>query len=210
MWCLIRIASAGLHGRLERTGLRKTEFSPTPFGSLGSLDSFCLLGSLAWLSALLASLRSAHRAIKVAREFSLTVSVRSGGHSATGLSILGQIVIDLTKTLNSVWVLEPDSTHPEPYVRVDGGARVADVDEIIARRGYVTALGAYQGIGMGSVLQGGLGYLSRRFGLSVDQIVEAEVVTAEGVVVVCNEKENSGGCFHVGLWRYWLLTLSFW
>jgi FAD/FMN-containing dehydrogenase len=85
-----------------------------------------------------------HRAVRVAREFNLTVSVRSGGHSATGLSVLGQIVIDLAKTLNTVWVLEPDATHPHPYVRVDAGARIADIDEITARRGYVTPLGAYQ------------------------------------------------------------------
>ncbi|KAI9032444.1 hypothetical protein DFJ74DRAFT_654404 [Hyaloraphidium curvatum] len=129
-------------------------------------------------------------AVRVAKDFGLTISVRSGGHSATGKSIQGQIVLDLSRTMNAVWVLEPDPTHPDPYVRFDGGARVADIDEIIARRGYVTPLGTYQGIGVGSVLGGGVGYLSRQLGLSIDQVVEAEVVTSEGQIIVCSAKDN--------------------
>lgn len=130
--------------------------------------------------------------VKVAKELGLTLSVKSGGHSAKGLSIQGQIVLDLSKSLSSIWILEPDSTHPYPLVRIDGGARVADIDEIISRRGYVTPLSSYQGVGVGSILGGGLGYLGRLYGLSVDQVVEVEVVTAEGQVVVCSEKENEG------------------
>ncbi len=45
---------------------------------------------------------------------------------------------------------------------------------------------------MGGILGGGIGYLSRLWGLSVDQMVEAEVVTAEGQIIVCSEKDNAG------------------
>jgi len=129
--------------------------------------------------------------VRVAQQYGLSLSVKSGGHSASGGCLKGDVVLDLSKSLNSVWVLDSDvdKKHPEPWVRVDGGAKVGDIDETVCRRGYVAPLATYQGIGMGSVLGGGLGYVSRLWGLSIDNVVEAEVVLADGSIVTCNEDD---------------------
>ncbi|KXS11973.1 FAD-binding domain-containing protein [Gonapodya prolifera JEL478] len=124
--------------------------------------------------------------VRICRRFGLTMSVKSGG--ATGYGISGQVVVDLAKTMNSVWVVTEGGD--KPVVRFDGGCRVADIDEATCRRGFITPLATYQGVGAGSVLGGGLGYVGRKWGLSVDNLVEAEVVTADGKVLVANEKQN--------------------
>jgi FAD/FMN-containing dehydrogenase len=129
--------------------------------------------------------------VRVVQQYGLSLSVKSGGHSASGACLKGDVVLDLSKSLNSVWVLDSDDKHPEPWVRVDGGAKVGDIDEAVCRRGYVAPLATYQGIGVGSILGGGLGYVSRLWGLSIDNVVEAEVVLADGSIVTCNEDDYS-------------------
>ncbi|KAJ3341626.1 hypothetical protein HDU93_004528 [Gonapodya sp. JEL0774] len=129
--------------------------------------------------------------VLICRHYGLTMSVKSGG--ATGYGVAGQVVLDLSKSLNSVWVVTEGGGGP--VVRFDGGARVADIDDATCRRGFITPLGTYQGVGVGSVLGGGLGYVSRKWGLSVDNVVEAEVVLADGRVVVVSEGRNEEDLF---------------
>ena len=119
------------------------------------------------------------RAVRFARREGVLASVRGGGHNIAGKAVCdGGLVIDLSR-MRGVWV-DPHSR----VARVQGGALLGDVDHETQAFGLATTLGAVSLTGVaGLTLGGGLGWLMGRFGLSCDNLLSADLVTADGELV---------------------------
>ena len=118
-------------------------------------------------------------AVRFARDRDLDIAVRGGGHNVAGTAVCdGGIVIDLS-------AMRAVSVDPvERTALVQGGALWGDVDHEAQAHGLATTGGIVSHTGVAGVsLGGGLGWLMRKHGLTVDNLVEAEVVTAEGEIV---------------------------
>src|SRR3954471_24441290 len=126
------------------------------------------------------------RSVNFARENELLVAIRSGGHNAGGLGICDDgLVIDLA---------------PIKYTRVDPAARTVtvgggcvwgDVHHATHEYGLATPSGIISTTGVGGLtLGGGHGYLSRKYGLTIDNLLEAQVVLADGRVLTASESEH--------------------
>jgi FAD/FMN-containing dehydrogenase len=118
----------------------------------------------------------------------MPVSVRSGGHSPVGHSTNdGGMVIDLAR-LDRVEVLDAERR----LVRVGGGATWGTVADALAPRGWGLTSGDTRGVGVGGLtLGGGIGWLVRRHGLAIDNLVGARVVTADGRLVRASTDEHA-------------------
>jgi FAD/FMN-containing dehydrogenase len=125
-------------------------------------------------------------AIAVARDGGLELAVRGGGHSAPGFgTVEGGIVIDLSP-LQAVDVDQEART-----VRAGGGCTWKGFNEATNAHGLATTGGIIGSTGIGGLtLGGGIGYLARKCGLSCDNLISAEVVTANGDVVRASENDN--------------------
>jgi hypothetical protein len=126
-------------------------------------------------------------ALARARTEGLEVAVRGGGHSISGLSSTdGGIMIDL-QPMNRVEV-DPERRR----ARVDGGALLRDLDRATHAHGLATTGGMVNHTGVGGLtLGGGYGWLARLHGLACDNLVSAEIVTANGDVVRASDDENA-------------------
>jgi FAD/FMN-containing dehydrogenase len=126
-------------------------------------------------------------AVNFARERRLLVSVRGGGHNIAGASLCeGGMVIDLSP-LRTVRVDPAART-----VTVGGGATLGDLDRETQAFGLVVPLGINSTTGVaGLTLGAGFGWLSRRFGLSIDNLLAADVVTADGRFRRASADENA-------------------
>jgi len=124
--------------------------------------------------------------LAVARQAGVDVTVRGGGHSYAGHAVADdEVMIDLSR-MNQVSV-DPEARR----VRCGGGATWAAMDAATAEHGFAVPGGFISHTGVaGLTLGGGMGWLSRRAGLSCDNLVSAEVVTADGRVVTASEHEN--------------------
>jgi len=125
-------------------------------------------------------------AIRYAREHDLEVAVRGGGHNVAGTAVCDDgIVIDLS-AMRAVWVDPAGRT-----AWVQGGALWGDVDHETQAHGLATTGGIVGHTGVaGLTLGGGIGFLMRRHGLAVDNLLAAEVVTAEGSIVQASADEH--------------------
>lgn len=124
--------------------------------------------------------------VNFAREHELLLAVRGAGHNAGGLGIADDaLVIDLG-------ALRSTTVDPAAHtVRVDGGATWADVDHATVAFGQATPSGFIASTGVGGLaLGGGIGYLTRRFGLTVDNLLSADVVLADGTLVTADENRH--------------------
>jgi FAD/FMN-containing dehydrogenase len=118
-------------------------------------------------------------AVRFARDQDLEIAVRGGGHNVAGTAVCDDgIVIDLS-AMRAVSVAPGERT-----AVVQGGALWCDVDHETQAHGLATTGGIVGHTGVGGVsLGGGIGWLMRKHGLTVDNLVEAEVVTADGDIV---------------------------
>ncbi|MEQ8445799.1 MAG: LLM class flavin-dependent oxidoreductase [Pelagibacterium sp.] len=119
-------------------------------------------------------------AVRYARAQAVPLSVRSGGHGISGRSTnRGGIVIDLG-AMNGIEVLDAQTG----LVRLGAGARWSEVAAKLGEHGLAMSSGDYGGVGVGGLATaGGLGYLARKFGLTIDHVVAAEIVLADGRIV---------------------------
>jgi hypothetical protein len=125
--------------------------------------------------------------VRFARQHDIDIAVRGGGHNAAGLGVWDDaLVIDLSP-MHSATVSPSDHT-----VRVDGGCTWGDVDHATVAFGMATPSGFLSSTGVGGLtLGGGIGYLSRRFGLTIDNLLEADLVLADGTFVTASADSNS-------------------
>ncbi|MEU7415064.1 FAD-binding oxidoreductase [Streptomyces antibioticus] len=125
-------------------------------------------------------------AVDFAREASLLVSVRGGGHNVAGHAVCdGGAVIDLS-AMKSVRV-DPRSR----TARAEGGSTWGDFDHATQAFGLATTGGIVPSTGIaGLTLGGGIGYLNRKYGLACDNLLSADVVTADGEFLTASATEN--------------------
>ena len=124
--------------------------------------------------------------VRFAREHGVEIAVRGGGHSAAGLGVWDDaLVIDLS-------LLRSTTVSPENHtVRVDAGCTLADVDHATAAFGMAVPFGILGSTGVaGLTLGGGVGYLSRRFGLTIDNLLSADLVLADGTFLTASETSH--------------------
>lgn len=125
-------------------------------------------------------------AVNFARENDLTLAVRGGSHSVPGFGTCDDgLVIDLSR-MKGIRVDSKNRT-----VRAEGGCTWGDVDHATHAFGLATPGGIISTTGVGGLtLGGGIGYLSRKYGLSCDNLMSADVVTADGRLLTASAEEN--------------------
>jgi FAD/FMN-containing dehydrogenase len=126
------------------------------------------------------------RAVNFARENDFLLSIRGGGHNVAGSAVCDAgIVIDLSQMR---------AVHVDPVARravVEGGATLADLDAATQAHGLATPVGINSTTGIaGLTLGGGFGWLSRKYGMTVDNLESVEVVTAAGEVIRASAVEH--------------------
>jgi hypothetical protein len=126
-------------------------------------------------------------AVRLARRVGLAVAVRSGGHSFPGLSVCdGGLVIDLS-LMKGVRVDLANRT-----VRAQAGVRLGELDRETQAFGLAVPAGIVTHTGLaGLTLGGGIGWLMRKYGLTIDQLLSVDLVTADGELVKASAQENS-------------------
>ncbi len=125
--------------------------------------------------------------IQLARQSGLEISIRGAGHNIAGNAVCeGGIMIDLS-TMTNVRV---DAAKRRAYV--EPGATLANFDEAAQQHGLATPVGINSTTGIsGLTLGGGFGWLTRKYGMTVDNLVSADVITADGKKIQASETENA-------------------
>ena len=152
-----------------------------------------------------ASASDVSRVVNLAHETGAELAVRSGGHGRAGYGTSeGGIVLDLSE-MNGV---EIDAEGRTAWAQT--GVTAGDYTKATGKHGLATGLGDTATVGVGGIaLSGGLGFLVRRNGLTIDDVLGAEVVTADGEILEVDEKTHAdlfwalrggGGNFGVATW----------
>jgi FAD/FMN-containing dehydrogenase len=127
-------------------------------------------------------------AVGFARDHGLSLSVKGGGHNMAGTSIAESgLTLDMSR-------MRDVSVDPEARLaQVGPGCLLQDVDRATQAHGLATPLGSFNSeVGVaGLTLGGGLGYLTRRFGWTADNLEEVEIVTADGQIRIASRNENA-------------------
>jgi FAD/FMN-containing dehydrogenase len=126
-------------------------------------------------------------AIRFAKEHGLLVAVRGGGHSFPGYSVCdGGMVVDLS-------LMRGIRVDPEARTaRVQAGALLGDVDRETQEFGLAVTSGIVTHTGVaGLTLGGGLGWMQRRYGLTIDNLLSVDIVTADGSLMTASETHNA-------------------
>jgi FAD/FMN-containing dehydrogenase len=125
--------------------------------------------------------------VDFAREHGLRVAIRGGGHNGPGLgSVDDGLMIDLS-AMKGIRVDPSNAT-----VRVEPGCTTGDVDHATHAFGLAVPFGIVSTTGVaGLTLGGGIGYLSRKYGLTIDNLLEADVVLADGRLVTTSPSRNA-------------------
>ncbi|MEU7586869.1 LLM class flavin-dependent oxidoreductase [Micromonospora sp. NPDC049230] len=126
-------------------------------------------------------------AVSYARTQNVPLSVRSGGHGISGRSTNdGGVVIDMS-LMNKVEVLDRATRR----IRLETGARWGHVAQALAPYGLAMSSGDYGDVGVGGLATtGGIGYLARKHGLTIDHVVAAEIVTADGRLLRVDDEHH--------------------
>lgn len=174
----VEALAAGLRGGLIRRGDEGYEQARRVYN--GMIDKYPAL------VAQCADVADVILCVDFAREHGLTLAVRGGGHNGAGLSTCdGGLVIDLSP-MRGVRVDPVQRT-----ARVEGGCTWADVDHATHAFGLATASGTFSTTGVGGLtLGGGLGHLSRKYGLTIDNLLAVDMVLADGRFVTASAQEN--------------------
>ena len=130
--------------------------------------------------------RDVQKAVRHAVSCDLPISIRGGGHNVAGHAVCDNgVMIDLSLMRR----VEVDAG--KRIANVDGGALWQDVDAATQAHGLATPGGLISDTGVGGLtLSGGIGWLRAQFGLSIDNLVAADVVTADGTLVRASADEN--------------------
>jgi len=125
--------------------------------------------------------------VNFARENKLLLAVKGGGHNSAGTaSCDGGIMIDLSLMQNVE--VDPDNK----TAKAEGGCLLGKVDKATQEHGLAVSSGIISHTGVGGLtLGGGMGWISRKHGFSVDNLISAEVVTADGDIVHASKDQNS-------------------
>jgi FAD/FMN-containing dehydrogenase len=125
-------------------------------------------------------------AVRFARDRAFPISVKSGGHSLAQLSVIdGVMMIDLSS-------MKQVTIDPEQRIgRVQAGATSGDLAGPANAHGLALSTGDTASVGMGGLTTGGgIGFMARKYGLAIDNLLSAEVVTANGEIVTASETEH--------------------
>ncbi|HRK91527.1 MAG TPA: FAD-binding oxidoreductase [Anaerolineales bacterium] len=127
------------------------------------------------------------RLVSLAREHGFELAVRSGGHSGAGhCTSEGGIVLDLS----AMKKLEIDHEHQTAWV--ESGMTAGEYTAAVGAQGFVTGFGDTGSVGLGGItLGGGVGYLVRKYGLTIDNLLAAEMVTADGQLLHVDENSHA-------------------
>ncbi len=126
-------------------------------------------------------------AIRCGIENNMVISVRSGGHSNAGLSTnYDGLVIDLHH-FTQIELLD----HQKHLVRIGAGATWGQVADFLSPHGLAISSGDTKTVGVGGLISGGgIGWMVRKYGLTIDHIIAAQVVTADGSILNAGHSEN--------------------
>jgi FAD/FMN-containing dehydrogenase len=125
--------------------------------------------------------------VRFAREHNLLLSIKGGGHNIAGLAVAdGSLMLDMS-LMRGVWV-----DQRRRIARAQAGCVLGDVDRETQLHGLAAVLGFVSLTGIaGLTLGGGIGYLTRRYGWTADNVVGMDLVTAEGELVRASNDENA-------------------
>ena len=133
-----------------------------------------------------ASVADVQHCLAFVRKFGLPIAPRAGGHSYAGYSTTTGLLLDVTR-INAVNV---DTTANTSVI--GAGARLIDIYTILAQNNRLLPGGSCPTVGIaGLTLGGGVGVVGRKFGLTSDNLLSAEVVTADGQLLTCNPQQNA-------------------
>ena len=179
-----------IHKTLDRLSDRLSCQVSTP-GQVGYADATAIWSKASRTPRAVVHCRTVEdvqSAVRAARDCDLPLSVRGGGHDWAGRALCDGVVIDMSR-MNGVAVIS------EQEAQVSGGARALDLAAATQPLGLAAVTGAVGAVGMaGFTMGGGYGSLIGRFGLARDNLPAAEIVLADGQVVVASP-DNEGELF---------------
>jgi FAD/FMN-containing dehydrogenase len=126
------------------------------------------------------------KCVNFAQAHDLLISIKGGGHNVAGRAVCdGGLMMNLSQ-MNRV-VVDP----VKRTAKVESGATIGEMDEETQKFGLATTVGIVSKTGIaGLTLGGGMGYLGRKYGLTVDNLISVELVTAKGDLISASETEN--------------------